>query len=180
METRVQLARETKPSRAEAKTIRFHSLFIYSSISSSFETIDLLEERAVMIDSYADLIANATQATDLAKWGNAASPRIGDSKWKKEKGKEKRKGFIDRFGRKEDKQGLIWGNGIKLILEICINARWAFEKYPPRLLFVITSIGNIERDSITASLLYRNSARNDFSPFYASISNALVSTSCIS
>lgn len=107
METRVQLARETKPSRAEAKTIRFHSLFIYSSISSSFETIDLLEEQAVMIDSYADLIANVTQATDLAKWGNAASPRIGDSKWKKEKGKEKRKRFIDRFGRKEDKQGLI-------------------------------------------------------------------------
>lgn len=107
METRVQLARETKPSRAEAKTIRFHS-FIYSSISSSFETIDLLEERAgVMIDSYADLIANVTQATDLAKWGNVASLRIGDSKWKKEKGKEKRKAFIDRFGRKEDKQGLI-------------------------------------------------------------------------
>lgn len=106
METRVQLARETKPSRAEAKTIRFHS-FIYSFISSSFETIDLLEERAgVMIDSYADLIANVTQATDLAKW-NVASPRIGDSKWKKEKGKEKRKRFIDRFGRKEDKQGLI-------------------------------------------------------------------------
>lgn len=101
METRVQLARETKPSRAEAKTIRFHSLFIYSSISSSFETIDLLEERAVMIDSYADLIANATQATDLAKWGNAASPRIGGLEMEER----------EREGEKESVYRSIWKEG---------------------------------------------------------------------
>lgn len=129
METRVQLARETKSSRPTRSIFRlahprFHS-FIYSSISSSLETCSKSDDRFVC-RSNRELLPKQR----VSQNGETLT-RIERREEDQEAGERKRRLYIR--------------TGIDLRKWDQTNAEF-FRKYPSRLLlFVTTSIGNMER-----------------------------------
>lgn len=162
METRVQLARHRdRLARYSASHILDSiPLFIPPSLPA------WKPARRAMIDSYADLIANCYPSNGSRKMGKRWRESRGERKIRKQ---EKEKGVYIY------EQVLIWGNGIKLMQSFFENILRDYYYLSQRQ----SEIWNawLNNGLVTPP---RNSARNDFSPFYASISNALVSTSCIS